>query len=498
MWIQELNLKNFGKFQNKKIQLTSGINVIYGENESGKSTLHAFIRGCLFGIRKARGRAAKTDVYSRYQPWENPAYYAGMLRFVCEKKVFRLERDFTKGPQTGVLVCESDGERLDIEKGDLEMLLGNIGEVTFDNTVSIGQLKNETDEGLALELKNYMANLEGTGDGSIRVEKATALLKEKKRQLEKQLQKLKQEDEEKVSQIQTRIRFLTEEKEKESQELERVKIQMRHINEAKETDGKNEPKETILPPKKRIGLIRRFFLWLKNLFFHLFHKENPKGGKGGEISGQDIWQNRNQTDRQEYGDEKARLAGKLEYLENQIREKEVLIENARDEIEVQKESYHGEQVQKLQEEISACQLAMERISQVVSSMQVDTGQFLKKRTSEIFAQITGGKYRWVEVSEDLMLGVHGQEHYIPVEQLSRGTIWQLYFALRMAANEVLGQNEELPVILDDAFVMYDEKRLGQSLSWLAGQKRQVILFTCQKREQEWLAEHGVPFHKVCL
>ena len=64
MIIRELILKNFGRFRNRSIRLEEGINIIYGENESGKSTLHAFIQGMLFGLRKMRGRAAR-DVYKR-------------------------------------------------------------------------------------------------------------------------------------------------------------------------------------------------------------------------------------------------------------------------------------------------------------------------------------------------------------------------------------------------------------------------------------------------
>lgn len=477
MWIQELNIKNFGKFANKKIELTSGINVIYGENESGKSTLHAFIRGCLFGIRKMRGRASRTDVYSRYQPWDNPAYYAGTIRFVCGRKVFRLERDFTKGTQAGMLVCESDGELLSLENGDLEMLLGNIGEVTFDNTVSIGQLKNETDQGLAVELKNYMANMEGTGNTSIRVEQALSLLKEKKRMLEKKISGIKQAEEQKNRQMDTHLRFLTEERDKELLELEKVKCELETLRNSAETD--NDKKDT------NQSLWQRFLLWLKRIFLKLV-------GKIPDIEEKSSGQEENKIE------QRSRLIGKREHLENQIQEKNIQIENGREELEQQKTQYYDGELKTLQVEIQACDLAMERIRQVVSHMQTDIGQFLKKRTSEIFSEITQGKYQWVEVQEDLALGVHGQDHFIPVEQLSRGTIWQLYFALRMAANEILGQEEDMPVILDDAFVMYDDIRLGQILHWLEKQNRQILIFTCQKREQEWLRQQGIPFHQVRL
>ena len=54
-----------------------------------------------------------------------------------------------------------------------------------------------------------------------------------------------------------------------------------------------------------------------------------------------------------------------------------------------------------------------------------------------------------------------------------------------AAAELLLE-EPMPVLLDDTFAFYDEKRLESVLKWLSSQKRQVIIFTCHKREQEIL------------
>ena len=75
----ELHLKGFGKFHDRTISFTDGINVIYGKNEAGKSTMHTFIRGMLFGIQPQRGRASKNDLYSKYEPWENGGTYEGSL-----------------------------------------------------------------------------------------------------------------------------------------------------------------------------------------------------------------------------------------------------------------------------------------------------------------------------------------------------------------------------------------------------------------------------------
>jgi uncharacterized protein YhaN len=68
----------------------------------------------------------------------------------------------------------------------------------------------------------------------------------------------------------------------------------------------------------------------------------------------------------------------------------------------------------------------------------------------------------------------------------------------MAAGELLCREEELPVILDETFAMYDDKRLCEALEWLHRNRAQVILLTCTRREIEALESLGIPFHQVDL
>ena len=143
MVITELYIKNFGKFTERHFYLKDGVQVIRGENEFGKSTLHAFIRAMFFGLERGRGRAAAKDGFSRYEPWENPGYYAGVMRFSCGGRNFRLERNFSRTARRASLVCEDDGEELSVEQGDLDMLLGGMTPGLFDSTVSVGQLQAE-------------------------------------------------------------------------------------------------------------------------------------------------------------------------------------------------------------------------------------------------------------------------------------------------------------------------------------------------------------------
>ena len=52
MRIDKIKINGFGKIKNKEIEFTDGINVIYGKNESGKSTFLKFIPCMLYGISK--------------------------------------------------------------------------------------------------------------------------------------------------------------------------------------------------------------------------------------------------------------------------------------------------------------------------------------------------------------------------------------------------------------------------------------------------------------
>ena len=81
MQIDRAAIFRFGKLADRTVDFAPGINIVYGKNEAGKSTMHTFIRGMLFGIQPQRGRASKNDLYSKYEPWENPAEYGGIMWF---------------------------------------------------------------------------------------------------------------------------------------------------------------------------------------------------------------------------------------------------------------------------------------------------------------------------------------------------------------------------------------------------------------------------------
>ena len=93
MIIKEAKIGKFGKLENVQYQFSPQINVIYGENESGKSTLMQFLKAMLFGLEKTRVRKT-LDTYNKYEPWDTPAYFYGSMIFETGNQEFLLERNF--------------------------------------------------------------------------------------------------------------------------------------------------------------------------------------------------------------------------------------------------------------------------------------------------------------------------------------------------------------------------------------------------------------------
>ena len=117
-----------------------------------------------------------------------------------------------------------------------------------------------------------------------------------------------------------------------------------------------------------------------------------------------------------------------------------------------------------------------------------TGGTLNDRASSILSVLTRRKYQRITIDDTLEVRVHTKNRILRLWQLSYGTMQQIYFSLRVAAGELFAGDKKLPLILDEPFAMYDDARTREALEWLNGCGRQVILFTCQNREETILKQ----------
>lgn len=192
MIIREANIGKFGKLENQKYQFAPQINVIYGANESGKSTLMQFLKAMLFGLEKTRVRKT-LDTYNRYEPWDTPAYFYGSMMFETGQQQFLLERNFYYKEKCARLVNIRDGEELSVEYGDLDMLLGNVSAAAYENTCCIGQEQLLPGRELGVLLEDERSNLAQTGSGDFQLSKALRELEQKRKNAEKTRKELEQQ-----------------------------------------------------------------------------------------------------------------------------------------------------------------------------------------------------------------------------------------------------------------------------------------------------------------
>lgn len=482
MIINRLILKNFGKFQGKEIELKEGINILFGENESGKSTIHVFLQSMLFGMKRGRGKASKTDIYSRYMPWENGNWYEGSMVFTCGERTFRLERGFGKFAKAPTLVCETDGEMLSVEHGDLDMLLGGITENVYENTVSVGQAKSRTEEGLLKEIRDYLSEFQGTGDFRFHPEQAVEILKKRRKELEQKEREALAEKEKQERESALKIHLEEEEIENIQRKL---KEKLSGDASAREVQERGKGKIILLAILLLVGAVLGVWVWkspimaivlpllLLGMYFGLSYLLSQK------------------RKREQQAAKKAKTEERRRLLKESLQERQMKLENLKEAAAERKHDY--DTIEKIRKEIQAVSIAEAKIKEAAGNLQKLTGQKLQDEISEIFAQITGGKYKRVLLTENFEIYLDTGEKYLQLYQVSYGTAEQVYLALRLACGTILCQEEELPLILDETFAMYDEKRLIQALKYISQRKSQVILFSSNKREIQALEKAGIPF-----
>ena len=150
------------------------------------------------------------------------------------------------------------------------------------------------------------------------------------------------------------------------------------------------------------------------------------------------------------------------------------------------------QIQTLEAEYAALQLARETLDQANTTLQNRFSPALGKRAAEIFRQLTADRYQGVVLDRNLHLSAEpaGAGLYRDAALLSAGTADQLYLAARLAICDlVLPPESAAPIILDDALSNFDDDRCAAALKWLRqeAERRQILLFTCHSREGEFFA-----------
>ena len=609
MRLLELHIDGFGKFHDRTISFNDGINIIYGKNEAGKSTLHTFIRGMLFGIERGRGRAAKNDLYTKYEPWENSGTYEGWLRLEKDGTIYRIERRFRKENKSLKIINETKGLEEDATPAFVSSLLDGLTETMYNNTISIGQLKSATEDGMVTELKNYIANMNTTGNISLNITKATAFLRNQKRALEAGLipeasreftallaeirnveaEIAGPEYENQLAAYQnmrTQVKGLIDNTQAQKKDLDEKLANGKKVlsdngfTDQASVDAMSSDAERLYSEyntlngecnkKSRkvlsgltavlgiaglgaaaalgyfnltaylpvcgaaaaaavIFFIISLFIRQKDKEYHrMFDNTSSELGallarhlgdsavsedamnafraRMGEFSKLCDMVAQSETEIRKFLEDLSNLqtkqAGCSEMIEKQQRTQWELekklehLSNCKNKAKALKRTLAEND--RIHDEIVAIDLAQETMADLSSSIRDSFGLYLNKEASQYITGITGGIYDSMSIDENLNVFLNTKTKLVPLENVSSGTMDQVYLALRLAAAKLLqGSGSGFPLIFDDSFTQYDDERLKTALEWLASAYGgQIIIFTCHRREAQMLRARQVEFQLI--
>ena len=165
MIFKELGLLNFGKFEDKKIELQDGINLIYGVNEGGKSTITNFIDGIFYGFsRDSLARKVRDELFEKSRPWTSNLY-RGYIILNDGEEDYRISRDFDKD-EVSILNLNTGEDLSNDERNFLYSRISQPGVIFFELNRKIykssfyleqrlSQLESDASDELQARINNF-------------------------------------------------------------------------------------------------------------------------------------------------------------------------------------------------------------------------------------------------------------------------------------------------------------------------------------------------------
>ncbi|BFL72538.1 AAA family ATPase [Anaerococcus nagyae] len=593
--IKKLYLTSFGQFENTSIDLESGFNLIYGKNESGKSTITSFIEGILYGFdegSRVRHFNKKQEIYRPINSYK----YAGYAIFSKDGVDYRVSRNFDDGayeiydfsinevmkvkesnlnyPGEFLLGLEYElyknlitafqrQETSENSRNKIRELLINKDDYNFsandalnflDNKLAnIGTMRaytkpyaktiNEIDElsKKILDLKSlrssYYNDFKKLDKNRNNIEKKTRILKDLRKDRDAYRENIAYKNLEDEIKYQNELNYVNAE-----------------LDKYKNYEPYDEVKEVDTNKTSHIGFyilicLILVFLGIYTKQYYLFTLAiilpliSILIDKNSNISSsEDTLNYKRDEDYLEYmrlSKEKEKIEEILRVLQNQdktkshenimaikdldINETENKIRKLENELEslnkinidlekklasaeekLQKEVDLTDRLHKLEtnlkdmeEEIEAINIAKSYISEIMEDASKNSNNF-ESEVSQIINTISKGKYDKIFYDKEFNPQIIRDDGIkLDIDKLSTGFYDQLNFALKFSINEATLDNF---LIFDDAFINYDLDRLRSALFYLLDESynRQIIYFTCHKREEEILYSEAINYHRIYL
>ena len=603
MKINNLKINGFGKLKDKDINLEDGINVIYGKNEAGKSTLLKYIISMFYGLSKNKNGGTIPEI-EKYEPWNNEEFSGRISYELDNKKTFEVFRDFRKkSPKIFNEKLEDISKSFNIDKtkgNEFFYEQTGLEEDIFVSSIITKQAEVKLDEKTQNNLIQKISNILGTGEDStsyttilnklkkkLNDEVGTANTKERPINIiENRLQELivEKEELEKYSSykfdIDEKIANITEEIEKLNKELESLRLANIEKEKLKENENRikinkemigslqsdidnlnSEKKKYKIDKSKKISksnlaiifilliLSITLLILVPNIYVKIFmplvfliyciyltvkvsSKKKAKKAKQRELDERIKILEQNKQKQaielekieEEYNKDLIDIKNKtgiveldnllelIDIKQRNINEKSLNLHTLKidnDNIIPKLERLVNieEKLKNLEEEKADLEQKRNIIKRTIDYLEIAYNKMKEQITpkftdelSNVMEKISNGKYKNVRINTNGEIIVEQKNgEYITAENLSIGTIDQIYLSLRLATIKEISK-ENMPIILDEAFAYYDEERLENILNYLANEykEKQIIIFTCTEREKEILNKLNVNYNLIQL
>ena len=170
MKINKIKINSYGELKNKEINLENNLNIIYGKNESGKSTILNFILNILYGISKNKKGKEISD-YEKYKPWDTENFSGKLIYELDDKNKYEIYREFNKkNPNIFDENKEEIKNRFNIDKksgNEFFYEQTQISEEMFLSTSIAIQQQVKIGKDIQNNMIQKISNLLGTGEDSI-------------------------------------------------------------------------------------------------------------------------------------------------------------------------------------------------------------------------------------------------------------------------------------------------------------------------------------------
>ena len=185
MQIQTLKVNQFGRLKNKEIDFKNHVNIVYGKNESGKTTLLKYILAIFYGLSKNKNQKRYTD-FEKYTPWQE-SDFSGKIKYTLDDgTTYEVFREFKKkSPKIYNENLEEISKNFTIDKTNGNQFFVDqtgITEDIFTSTILSMQQEVKLEEKKQTSLLQKLSNFASTGQDNVSYQKIINKLN--KRQLE--------------------------------------------------------------------------------------------------------------------------------------------------------------------------------------------------------------------------------------------------------------------------------------------------------------------------